>query len=402
MKVEQLTSVTIDAIAQTLGSEYMTQDDGSIAALDNAKLVDVGKAIEDMENGVENFTKALLDQLAKMYIVSDKYKTDLPDIFVDSFEWGGFVEVVNFDLSTVIDDPMFNLIDGQSYAEEEHTFYKPSVHVKIFNERKAVALPWSIAREQAMSAFKGLDELNSFISGLQVNIDNTFNIILETYAHVLVSTAVAVSDKAINTSVHLVTEYNAETGETETDPTVLLQDEAFLAWVSRRIKDIRRNISKMTKSFNDGSVATFTPASQDKLILIGKFVDAIKFNLRADTYHENEVGFGDYDEIAFWQGHYTAGSEEPLVAESSFTFDDVTKIMVAADADEKLGIGKNAVTIENCVGLVYDKRGIGLCPYKTKITASYTASADFTTYWRHILLNYMLNTSFNMVALIMD
>ena len=168
--------------------------------------------------------------------------------------------------------------------------------------------------------------------------------------------------------------------------------------MSRRIKDIRRNISKMTKSFNDGTVASFTPATQDRLILIGKVVDAIKFNLRADTYHENEVGFGDFDEIAFWQGHYTSAGEN----ETNFTFDDVTKISVKGDANNKLGLGTDDVTINKCVGLIYDKRGIGLCPYKTKITASYTASADFTTYWRHILLNYMLNTSFNMVALIMD
>lgn len=397
MEVAQIKNLTMNAIAQTLGASYMTQEDGTIAPLDDAKLIDVGKSVEDMENGVENFTKSLLDQLAKMYIVSDVYKNDLPDIFVDSFDWGGFIEVVNFDLSTVIDDPMFNLIDGQSYAEEEHTFYKPSVHVKIFNERKGIALPWSVAREQAMSAFSNLDEMNRFISGLNVNIENTFNIVLETYAHMLVSTAAAVSDKAINTSVHLITEYNAETGNTETDATTLLHDEAYLAWMSRRIKDIRRNISKMTKSFNDGSVATFTPATQDRLILIGKVVDAIKFNLRADTYHENEVGFGEFDEIAFWQGHYTSGEDT-----SDFTFDDVTKISVKGDTDNKLGIGTEDVTINKCVGLIYDKRGIGLCPYKTKITASYTASADFTTYWRHILLNYILNTSFNMVALIMD
>ena len=402
MTVEQITDLTINAVAQTLGAAYMTQDDGSIAPLDNAKLVDIGTDLEHMENGVENFTKALLDQLAKIYVTSDKYKRDNIDIFVDSFEWGGFVEVVNFDLSKVIDDPMFALVDGQSYADEEHTFYKPTVNVKIFQERKAVALPWSIARDQAMTAFKSLEELNSFISGLNVNVENTYEIILETYSHILVSTAAAISDKAINTSIHLVSEYNEETGESETDPTKLLQDEAFLAWVSRRIKDVRRNVKKMTKAFNNGSVPTFTPAGQDKLILVGKFVDAIKFNLRADTYHEDQVGFGDFDEIAFWQGNYTAADEEAETAATSFTFDNVTTIAVKGDSDNKLGLGTSDVTINNVVGLVYDKRGIGLCPYKTKITAAYTANADFTTYWKHVLLNYMINTNFNIVALIMD
>ena len=398
MVVEQIKNLTMNAIAQTLGTSYMTQDDGTIAPLDDAKLIDVGTDVANLERGVENFTKSLLDQLAKIYIVSDVYKNDLPDIFVDSFDWGGFIEVVNFDLAEVIDDPMFNLIDGQSYADIEHTFYQPKVNVKLFTECKSVAVPWSIARDQVMTAFKGMTEMNNFISGLNVNIENTYNIILETYSHILVSSAVAISDKAINTSVHLVSEYNEETHNTETDATVLLQDEAFLAWVSRKIKDIRRNIKKMTRSFNDGSCNTFTPVGKDKLILVGKFVDAIKFNLRADTYHEDMVGFGDYDEIAFWQGHYTSDGE----TESNFDFDDVTTISVKGDPNDKLGIGTSDVTINKCVGLIYDKRGIGLCPFKTKITSNYTASADFTTYWRHLLLNYIVNSQFNMVALIMD
>ena len=398
MLVEQIKNLTMNAIAQTLGESYMTTEDGTIAPLDDAKLIDVGTDVANLERGVENFTKSLLDQLAKIYIVSDVYKNDLPDIFVDSFDWGGFIEVVNFDLAEVIDDPMFNLIDGQSYADIEHTFYQPKVNVKLFTERKGVALPWSIGREQVMTAFTGIDEMNKFISGLNVNIENTYNIILETYSHILVSSAVAISDKAINTSVHLITEYNDETGNTETSATVLLQDEAFLAWVSRKIKDIRRNIKKMTRSFNDGSCNTFTPVGKDKLILVGKFVDAIKFNLRADTYHEDMVGFGEYDEIAFWQGHYTSDGE----TESKFDFDDVTTISVKGDPNDKLGIGTSDVTINKCVGLIYDKRGIGLCPFKTKITSNYTASADFTTYWRHLLLNYIVNSQFNMVALIMD
>lgn len=405
MDITALTNVTIEAVSQVLGADYMTaDDDGTIVALDNAKLVDIGTSIENMESGVENFTKALIDQLAKIYIISDRYKADLPDIFVDSFEWGGFVECVQFNLSKVINDPMFSLVDGQSYATEEHTFYKPSVNVKIFQERKAIALPWSIAREQVMTAFKSIDELNSFVSGIQVNVENTTDIILEVYAHMLLSTAVAISDKATNTSVHLITEYNAETGETETSPTVLLQDEAFLAWVSRRIKDIRRNISKMTAAFNDGTVPTFTPAGRDKMVLIGKFVDAIKFNLRADTYHEDLVGFGDYKELAFWQGHYLEGddTQSPAIPDTDFTFDNVTLIDIAADSTGKLGIGKNEVKIDNVVGLIYDQRAIGLCPYRVKVTSNYTASADFTTYWKHLLLNYIVNSSFNMVALIMD
>lgn len=401
MTPEQLKTLTINAIAQSLGDGYMTQNDGSIAPLDDAKLIEVGKDIDDVVMGVENFTKSLMDQLTKIFIFSDAYKKDLPDLFVDSAEWGGFIETVNFNLADVIDDPMWNLIDGHSYATEEHTFYRPKVVAKIFNERKAVAVPWSIAREQVKTAFKNMGELNNFVSGLQVNVNNTIEVILETYAHMVVSGAIAISDKAINTSIHLVTEYNDETGETETDATKLLMDEKFLAWSSRRIKKARRNITKMTAAFNNGTVPTFTPATQDKLILLGDFADAIKFNLRADTFHDDQLGFGEFKTLAFWQGHYSAGDGE-TEDESSFTFENISTVSIAADSENKLGIGTKAVEIDNVVGLLYDKRGIGISPFMDKTTSQYTASADFTTYWRHLLMNYIVNSTFNMIALIMD
>ena len=109
-----------------------------------------------------------------------------------------------------------------------------------------------------------------------------------------------------------------------------------------------------------------------------------------------------------YRGYDSAGiatlddNSEPHLARSVGKIVELEKVLSVKPHDGKLGIGKNEVKIDNVVGLIYDQRAVGLCPYKTKVTASYTASADFTTYWKHLLLNYIVNSSFNMVALIMD
>ena len=76
--------------------------------------------------------------------------------------------------------------------------------------------------------------------------------------------------------------------------------------------------------------------------------------------------------------------------------------MIGADAQNKLGIGTTAFAQSGIIGLVYDKRAIGLCPFKQKVTSNFTASADFWTQWHHCLCNYLINDNYNMVAFALD
>ena len=132
MRFEDVLNVTKQALAQSMGTEYMGQL-GDLAALDDAKLVDVGRNVLEGEHTTEKFTKALVSIVGRIEFDSREYKISTPSIVVNSMDWGGFVEDVQFDVSeNIMQDPMYNLVDGTSYAEAEHRFYQPKVAVKIF------------------------------------------------------------------------------------------------------------------------------------------------------------------------------------------------------------------------------------------------------------------------------
>lgn len=327
MEIGQVRDLTAQAICQLLGDDYYSTVDETIStsdyikALDSGKLIDVGKTVENFTNGTEQFTKSLIDQLSKIYIDSRAYIEELPDIFVDSNEFGGYIETVQFDLAKLIDDDMYNLVDGTSY--DDHTFYATKVSVKLYGERKALTVPYSLATKQLRTAFKSWDSLNSFVSSLEVWVQNTVKVVYESYGKMLLSLAcgysISTDSGALGNCIHLLTEYNTIYNENLTPEQALL-DKDCLLYIAKRIKEVRRLTSCMGTAFNDGSVNTFTPEVDKRLVLLGNYVDSLQMLAMSNTYHTDEIlnGLGKYKEISTWQGHH-------ILEPSTFSFSITTK-----------------------------------------------------------------------------
>ena len=389
MKFIDVVELTKSAVAQSLGNEYMEKV-GDLSALDSYKLVDIGKDVLD-GGTVDSYVKSLLTQIGKLYIESREYVSELNSIYIDSFDWGGYLERVYFAPQDLVTDEMFNLVNGNSY--DDHKFYKPNVSAKIFEESKTIMCPISLTEDAVKMAFSSWDEMNKFLSGIQQNVRNTIDLGLDAYAHMLVSCAIAVSDKALNNSIHLLTEAK-EKGIVPSDTTSeqALNNEAYLVYCLNRIRNVEKYMHRMTTAYNNGSVPM--QAKDVNKILLTDFVSSTKFNVRANTYNLDEVGIGSYDEVSAWQG-ITDGT-------TNFDYANNSKIMITADPTNKLGIGTSAVTLTNAIGLLFDRMALGICPYRSKVTSNYTAIADFWNEYHHMLVNYILDSNYSMVAFFND
>lgn len=396
MKLNDVIELTKNAIAQSMGSEYMEKV-GDLSTLDSYRLVDVGRDVAD-SGSVEKFTNALITLIGKMDLDLREYTGKLKYMYVESFEWGGFVERVRFGLADVMTDCMWNLIPNQSYADIEHTFYKPEVQAKIFEEGKAIMIPISIQKDALKEAFHSWENLNSFISGIRVTIHNTLEVMLDSYAHMLISSGIAssVSENALNNAVHLITlavEEGIEGVTEDTTPMQALNNQAFLAFALEKIAEVKANMSVMSTAYNNGTIPTFD--NSPDTVLLSYFDRATRMRLKADTYNENLLSIGDYETVVAWQGVKDNDG-------GNFKFDTISKIEISADATNKLGLGSNAVTVSNVIGVVHDHRAMGICPFKQKMSTSYTACADFWNEFHHTLVNYLLDTSYGIVAFVLD
>lgn len=394
MKHVDVVELTQKAVAQTMGSEYMEQL-GDWSALDSYKLVDVGKAVLDAGT-VDVFSKKLIGLLGKLVVDAKKYEgAVIKSIFVDSFDWGSFVERVYFSPQDLIEDDMWNLIDGKVY-ENDHKFFGPKVEAKIFEEAKSINTPCSFGDEQLRTAFTSWDEMGKFLSGLRTNISNTIELALQAYSHMLVSCGIAVSVKSTGTAIHLITDAIAA-GILEEGATyeTARHSEEFQIYAMKRIKTIRDNLKVYSSVYNDGSIPTFTNDDDNKMILLSQVVNDMKFNARRQAYNMDEIGIGDFEATPMWQAVDVNDVE-------AFGWGVASAIGLSADASNKLGIGTGAVNVLNVAGIIFDHRAMGLCPYRRKVTSSYTASADFWNEFHHLLVNYILDTKFSMIAICMD
>ena len=389
MKFTDVVSLTQKAVAQSLGTEYMGTL-GNISQLDSYKLVDIGKDV--LESGsTDSYVKALLTQIGKLYIESREYTSELNSIYIDSFDWGGYLERVYFSPQDLIKDEMYNLVDQQSY--DDHVFYKPNATAKIFEEAKTIMCPISLTEDAVKMAFSSWDEMNKFLSGIQQNVRNTIDLGLDAYAHMLVSCAIAVSDKALNNSVHLLTEAK-EKGIVPQEITSknALNNEKYLVYCLQRIRNVEKYMHRLTTAYNNGSVPM--QAKVVNKILLTDFVSSTKFNVRANTYNLDEIGIGAYDEVSAWQA-INSGSKV-------FDYDVNSAITISADPTNKLGIGTTSLSLKNAIGIVFDRMALGICPYKSKVTSNYTAIADFWNEYHHLLVNYILDSNYSMVAFFND
>ena len=406
MKMVDVENVTKQAAAQMSGVHF-TLSDGTvisntdIAALESFNVVDVGAALIDGNGDVirgtaETFLQAAISLIAIMEIDSRAYTGDMRNLMVRDSEWGGFLERVYFDLGDIIDDPKWNLMENykngkKNYAHEENGYYPAKATAKIFQEGKPLLTPISLPTDQLKEACRSWDDMQAFLTGIQTMIRNTIELGLQSLRHMLAQDAAAVSIGATGTAINLLTRYIADTGNTLAAADALT-DADFLTYAMQTIAETRDNMKTFNSVFNDGTVPTFTDDEYSELLLLNKFDKACRFRVKASTFNKDDLAIGKYETTTAWQGFNAGGTAQ------DFDFASASKIMIAADANNKLGLGTSAVTYSGVVGLLFDRYALGICPYKRKVTGNYVAYGDYFNEFHHTLINLILDTKYPIVT----
>lgn len=408
MTLVDVIDVTKSGIAQLIGANYYDAETPELTETDVTALAELGKSLENYDKAADIFVGALVDVLTTMRIDSRAYSAVLPSLFVDTYEWGGFREHVIVGLSDILDDEMFPLNGFINYtatggdteavriAGLEHGTFKPPVTTKFYDEGKAFMIALSTVREQLFTAVRSLAELNKFISAMKLSVDNTIQLRAEVGAMFTVCTGISRAI-ALNNEIPLVTRYNTDHGLTGDDaiPTgkESLNNESFVAYALETIANTRDEFKRYTAAYNNHNHVTFS--DDPRLILLAKFSNRAKFGVRANTYNEELLGVGEYEKISGWQAIAAADTDK-------FDISTLSTISLTAAAATKVGLtvpeGETGIQLENIIGCLYDRYAMGISLDKKKITTSYTAVQDKWNTYHHILINYIIDDNFPIVA----
>lgn len=401
-RIDFIKNLICNTIAQTMGSDYYPasgiDSNKNLAAVDTWKLVDVGKDVE--EAGKKDvFTKTLMIQLGKYYFDTRVYAPELPPVFRDTMEYGGYILHTRLGLYEVEDDPKWSLTSGKDYSADEHTPVLPKTYAKIFEELKALRVKFTMYNDTLMEAMTDWQMMDRFIAQIEVAYQNTVNVMLETVSMQLIAGAIAISDKATGTARHLLTEAKALGIATEAmTADEFLKNEECIKYALTEIKKTRSYMKKFTVAFNNKNTSCFTPEEDNILLMLTAFT-AQASNILASVFHDNKFDLGEFTEVPWWM----ATSADVDSVQKFNDFGTNSAVMITADASNKLGIGAKAYSGKYIIGLMYDRLALGIAERAgNKVTSSYTASADFWNMFDHHALNAWVDSNYNIVAFIID
>ena len=411
---QDIVDVTKAAISQLIGKGYMDEADGNLAALDDQLIVDLGEKLQLTEDGdfavnspADIMYKALLAQIGKVVIDKRTYIAKLPRLYVDVVDWGLFTEHVMIDLSDVMIDEIWNpngyipwnasggagVAEGSRIAAIEFGYYKPPVNAKLYTKAHGVMVALTRGYDQMFTAFRGVDEYTAFVTGLYNSVENTLQAKAEIYAFMCVSMGIAKAT-ANGNAYDLRLMYAAAGGSTSgLTAEGLLNVPEFQAFMLRTIDETKSYMQRMGSLYNDHDFVTFS--SDPHVIMLTAAAKAAKFGVRANTYNEELLGIGDYDEAPAWQAAIGSGVTQP------YTFPIASTILLTPDAATEAGlsdVGDDPVPLYGYVAVIYDRYAMGVTLDKRKVTTQYAASRDTLNSFYHSLIRYQINDSYPIVA----
>lgn len=370
MLVKQIYEYVNEAQKEVLGTESVLQED-----LGN--LVDIGESILNA-NKYDAYVKALVNRIGKTIFVARVYQGRAPKVLMDAWEFGSILQKVSGDLPEASENESWELEHGASYDQD--IFYKPVVEAKFYNSKVTFEIDMSFTELQLKQSFVSAQEMNTFLSMLYNEVDKSLTVkvdalVMRTIDSMIVESINAQYGSSALTgvggtkAVNLLAMYKAEVDSSSTLTAAnCLYNKDFLRFASAKIMLYSNRLEVMSRLFNIGGKARFTPKEMQRIVLLDVFVTQSATYLDSDTFHNELVKLPNADIVAYWQGSGT-----------DYSFGQVSKIDMKLASDSS-----KSVTVTGVLGIIFDRDALGVANTDRRVTTHYNAKAEFyNNFYKH-------------------
>ena len=383
MNMQQVYQLVNTVTSEILGDSVIVNEDLS-------NVVDLGKAFENAYS-LDNYVKSLVDHIGRVVFVNRSYPGRAPSVLMDGWEYGSILEKVKSDIPDAVENSSWDLNDGQSY--DPFVFHKPTVTAKFFNDRTTFEVDRSITRRQVKSAFSSAVQMNGLISMILTEIENSITLKTDALIMRTINTGIAetlagefpsgtYSGGSGVRAVNLLYLYNQRMGTTLTAAAAMF-DPAFMRFAAFTVKTYIRRMQDMSRLFNAGGTARFTPADRMHVVMLDEFKSATDVYLLdgLNQFKTDNLRIpGNMETVSFWQG-----------SGSGYAFTDTSKIMVTTPSD-------HTVTASGILGVVFDRDALGVTNIDRSVEVEYSKKAQFWNYFYKHEAGYFLDLDENFVV----
>ena len=345
-------------ILTTIANE-MLGEENTIVTENLENLQDIGNVLITQQN-VDTYVKKLVDKIGKVVFKNRLLNSTAPSLLVDSWEYGAILQKVRMKLIPAEENDAVKLVDGQSY--DQNVFHQPTVSATFYSKEITFEVPISYTREQLNSSFNSVTELNGFYNLLETTVQNSLTVktdalIMRTINYRIGKTY---TKGRASQKINLLQGYNTASGKELTVATCF-HDEGFLKYAIAEIKNYQDRLKLPSSLFNDKKEEAFTPAQNQKLVLLSDFKNTVDTHLIPVVQNSENLTLS-CETVPYWQG-----------SGANFSFADISKIDVTLDTtSEKAQAG-------GIVGILFDDEALKVGNLNQYVTTNYNAKGDFYT-----------------------
>lgn len=394
MSVNKMTFEQAASILNAIHGQVTGED--SIAPVDTSEFISV--ATKTIAAGYDPVLQAITQMVTRTIFSIRPYERQFRGIMMDSQKWGAIVRKMAISDKDWEDSQEFALEEGQSI--DMFKVNKPNVLQLNFYGAVVYQRHYTIFKDQLDSAFTGPDEFGRFMTMVTQNcmdiIEQTHeNIARATIANFVLGKVAAAGNAGSDGVVHLVTEYNAETGETLTSSTIYDPDNIgnFVKWVYARIADLtdlmRERSGKFQIQVEGNELNRHTPLDRQKVYLFSKFLEEINARVKADTYHDNFLELSDVEAVTFFQN---INDRQKVSGKPTYLATDGT-----------LTTPESNVVVENLLGVIFDEEALGMTVVNQwSATTPLNAAGGYWNMFYHFTERYYNDFTEKGIVLMLD
>ena len=382
MKVSQIYELLNTTVEEITGKSDLVQEDLS-------NVVDVGNEIISTDN-IDNYVKKLVNHIGKVIFDDRVYKGNVPSVLMDSWEFGSILQKITADLPHAQENDSWNLQDGETYNQD--IFYQPKISAKFYNSKVTFEIPVSFTERQVKESFSNKEQLNGFMSMIFNAVENAMTLKIDSLVMKAINNMTAETvlddlkgDEGIDLTqtgtkaINLLKLYNDQYGESLTVDKAYT-DANFIRYTSYIINLYKDRLSKVSTLFNVGRKERFTSESDLSIVLLSDFASATNTFLASDVFNKDLISLPRFEKVPYWQG-----------SGLNYGFNDVSRIHVKTTSNEE-------VDVSGIIGVMFDKRAVGVANLDKRVTTNYNAKAEFYTNFYKLDAGYFNDLNENFIV----
>lgn len=401
--VNDMTVFQAGTILQSLVKQATGQV--TIAATTPGEFVSVAQTA--LKTGYDPILNAMSQMWGRTIFSIRPYSRKFSGLEMSMERWGNAVRKLSIADKPIEDDTRFtwpvgydstkapNAL-GEGESVDMYALNKPDILQVNFYGQSVYENSYTIFKDNMDVAFTSAEEFMRFNSLVTGNRSDKLEQYRENIARGILANYIGslLAEKQNTRIVHLLSEYNTETGLTLTAQNVYQPENfsSFMQWAYARIATISRMMTERSEMYqtviNEKHVMRHTPANKQKVYLYAKAMDQFDAMVKANTFHDNYLKFTDYEGVNFWQS-----IETPDSISVTPVYTNTTGIATTGEAVEQAGI----------FGVIFDEEALGYAQVNNWAAVTpFNAKGGYWNTYDHVNFRAIMDMSEKGVLLLLD